>query len=225
MLTLTLARRLCSKCKRRSKGYGGEKSEMRKEDMIKRRVRRRPLPWEKEKTDRGSKGAKEIREEIERLSSFELTPIGVAVESGYVSNLKVESKHLDYEVSYKGRKIAEIDPTYSSYGFDCRIMPVSFYKGEIIRRADVPTFLIYDMSLEQAPLKDRCMWIRGEDVIKCEHHCEDLGGKPQENYFTKKKDWHRGLETFIAELTVIAGCPKSKTHVRQQMLKLRKAKR
>jgi hypothetical protein len=104
-------------------------------------------------------------------------------------------------------------------------MPASFYKGEIIRRADVPTFLIYDMSLEQAPLKDRCVWIRGEDVIKCEHHWAWIGGKWQENYYTEKKDWRRGLETFIAELTVIAEPSKPKTHVKQQTLKLRKAKR
>jgi hypothetical protein len=83
---------------------------MRKEDKSKEIVRRRtprlrPQLWEKDKTDRGSEGAKEIREEIERLSSFKLKPIGVAVESGYVPNLKVESKILIMEFFTKGERL------------------------------------------------------------------------------------------------------------------------
>lgn len=168
-------------------------------------LKKRPEPWEKGKTDEGSVGAKRIRSEIEGLSSFELMPIGVAVETGYIPDLKVKSEHLDYAVFYKGEKIAELDPSTCKYTFDgSRIMPVSYYKGDIIRKNTVPSFFVYSMEKEQGALKDRCVWIRGEDVTKSEHHSEFLGGKMQENYFTDKKDWHRGLESLIEELSKIA---------------------
>jgi len=167
-------------------------------------IRKQPQLWEKDKTDRGSEGAKEIRAEIERLSPFKLQPLGVAVESGYVPNLKVESSHLDYGVFYRGKKIAEIDPTRSNYTFDgSNFMPVSYYKGDIIKSIGVPTFLVYDMSPEDKQLKDRCMWIRGEDVISAKSEWRYLGGKRQLNYFPDKSLWHRGLESLIQELPKI----------------------
>jgi len=164
-------------------------------------IRKQPQPWEKDKTDKGSEGAKKIRAEIERLSPFELQPVGVAVESGYVENLKVQSSHLDYGVFYRGKKIAEIDPTRSNYTFDgSMFMPVSYYKGDIIKSIGVPAFLVYDMAKEVKPLKDRCVWIRGENVISAKFEWMNLGGKRQLNYFPDKSLWRRGLESLIEEL-------------------------
>lgn len=172
--------------------------------MIIKKIRTRPKKWEKERTDKGSECAKKIRKEIERLSPFTLKPIGVAVESGYIPHLNVESKHLDYEVFYQKKKIAEVDPTCSNYTFaGSNIMPVNFYKGKIIRKLKVPSFMVYSMEKEPVPLKDRCMWITGENVIKCDDWTGELGGKMQHNYYTFKKDWHRGLESLIKELLKI----------------------
>jgi len=176
--------------------------------MPKRRIIKvvtRPEPSEKDRTDKGSICAKRIRREIERLSPFTLRPIGVSVEEGYIPNLDVPSKHLDYEVLYRGRRIAEIDPTCSNYTFEgSKIMPVSFYKGEIIKQLEVPAFLAYSMERENLPLADRCVWIHGKDVIKCKHWTEELGGKLQHNYYTDKGDWKRGLRSLIDELLKIA---------------------
>ena len=82
-------------------------------------------------------------------------------------------------------------------------MPVAFYKGGIIRNLSVPTFMVYSMEEEKRSLADRCVWIRGEDVIKCFHDTEPLGGKLQHNYYTDKPDWHRGLQSLINELLKI----------------------
>lgn len=157
--------------------------------------------WESGRTDVGSECAKKIRKEIERLSPFTLKPVGVAVESGYVENLHVESKHLDYGVFYGKKKIAEIEVSCPNYTFEgSKIMPVNLYKGKIIEKLNVPAFIVFSMEKEKQPLKDRCVWIKGEDVIKCDHWTEELGGKMQHNYFTDKKDWHRGLEDLIKQL-------------------------
>jgi hypothetical protein len=61
--------------------------------------------WEKERTNWGSKCAKKIREEIERLSKSKLTlkPMGISVEGGYIEDLHVISKHLDYYVFLQKR--------------------------------------------------------------------------------------------------------------------------
>ncbi len=175
-----------------------------KRDVL-HKVCKRPESWEKERTNQGSECAKKIRKEIERLSPFRLNPIGVAVESGYDPNLNVVSNHLDYEALYNGQKIAELDPTCCNYTFEgSRIMPVRFYKGEITKKLDCPTFFVYSMEKETLSLKDRCVWIRGKDVIKCDHLEEDLGGKMQDNYFTNKEDWRRGLKTLIDELWKLA---------------------
>jgi hypothetical protein len=56
------------------------------------------------------------------------------------------------------------------------------------------------MEKKQLPKKDRCVWIRGQDVIKSEHHWDDLGDKRQHNYYTDKEDWVRGLQSLIDEL-------------------------
>jgi len=167
----------------------------------------RPEDWEKERTDKGSECAKKIREEIERLSPFEVRPIGVAVESGYDPNLDVTSNHLDYEVLHNGNRIAEIDPTCSNYTFEgSRIMPVNYYKGEIIKGLDVPAFIIFSMEKENQPLGDRCVWIQGRDVIKSESRWlpTDSGRKLQYNHMTNKSDWHRGLRSLVDELLKIA---------------------
>lgn len=167
----------------------------------------RPAKWEKDRTDKGSVCARKIRREIERLSMFELKPIGEAVEQGYIPDLDVISTHLDYEVLYNGKRIAEIDTTCSNYTFaGSMIMPVAFYKGKIIRKLYVPSFMVYSMEKEDRPLAKRCVWIRGKDVIKptITHETRELGGKLQHNYYTDKADWHRGLQSLIDKLLKIA---------------------
>ena len=164
----------------------------------------RPEVSEKGRTNKGSECAKKIRRELERLSPFKLNPIGEAVEEGYIPNHDVISTDLDYEVLYNGKRIAQIDPTCSNYTFEnSQIMPVAFYKGEIIKNLYVPSFMVYSMEKEQQPLADRCVWIRGEDVIKCYHDTRHIGGKLQHNYYTDKADWHRSLQTLIDELLKI----------------------
>lgn len=172
----------------------------------------RPKKWEKDRTDKGSICAKKIRREIERLSPFKLNPIGEAVEEGYVPNLDIESTDLDYAVLYNGKCIAQIDTTCSNYTFEgSMIMPVAFYKGGIIRKLSVPAFMVYNMEKENKRLADRCVWIRGEDVIKCKHETAELGGKPQHNYYTHKEDWHRGLQSLIYEFLKIVERSKQAT--------------
>jgi len=164
----------------------------------------RPMDWEKDRTDKGSMCAKEIRKAIESMSPFKLKPIGVLVEEGFDPNVNVPSEDLDYEVLYEGKRIAVIDPTCSNYTFEeSMIMPVNYYKGEIIKRLDVPAFMVYSMEKEKRPLADRCMWIHGKDVIKCKPEWRYLGGKDQHNYMTNKPDWHRGLQSLIKELLKI----------------------
>jgi hypothetical protein len=162
-------------------------------------------PWEVKKQRQGQEGAKEIRGEIERLSHFTLRPAARFVENGFDATIKEKPEHLDYEVIYEGRKIAEIDPTRSDWTFEeSRFMPVSYYKGDIVRAIGVPAFLVYDMAREDRLLKDRCMWIRGEDVISAESGWRYLGGKMQNNFFPNKNLWRRGLESLIQELDRIA---------------------
>jgi hypothetical protein len=158
-------------------------------------------PWELSKQKRGQEGAREIREEIERLSSFELRTLGTFVEEGFDAAVKEKPEHLDYGVFFKGKKIAEIDPTRSNYTFDgSQFMPVSYYKGDIIKSIGVRAFLVYDMAKEDKPLKDRCVWIRGENVTSAKFEWMNLGGKRQLNYFPDKSLWRRGLESLIDEL-------------------------
>ena len=174
----------------------------------------RPEKFEKERTDKGSVCARKIRREIERLSTFELKPIGEAVEQGYIPDLDVISTHLDYEVLYNGKCIAEIDTTCSNYTFaGSQIMPVAFYKGGIIKDLSIPAFMVYSMEKENKCLADRCVWIRGENVIKpaIKHETEELGGKLQHNYYTDKVDWYRGLQSLIDELLKIVERSKQAT--------------
>lgn len=168
--------------------------------------------WEKERTDKGSQCAKKIREEIERLSGFKLKlkPMGISVESGYIPGLHAPSKHLDYHVYYEDKHIATIEPSCPNYTFaGSRIMPVSYYKGQIIKESNVPVFIIFNMIKEHKALKDRCVWIHGKDVIKCPDRWEFLGSKRQHNYKTleypgSRDNWHRGLQSLIDELLNIA---------------------
>lgn len=165
------------------------------------KLRKRCEHWEKDRTDKGSECAKAIRQEIERLSPFKVNSIGTEVETGYVEGLIPKSEHLDYEITLNGKRIAEIDVTGSNYTFgDSKIMPVNFYKGEKTKKLGLQTFMVFSMERENLPLKDRCVWIKGADVIKCNHRAAWLGGKIQDNYYTNKEDWKRGLETLIAEL-------------------------
>jgi hypothetical protein len=173
-------------------------------------------PWEKSKQKSGQEGAKEIREEIERVSPFKLQLLGLFVENGFDATIKEKPEHLDYGVFYKGAKIAEIDSTRSNYTFDgSQFMPVSYYKGDIIKAIGVPAFLIYDMAKEDKHIKDRCVWIRGEDVINADNEWKYLGGKMQQNYFPDKKLWHRGLESLIEELLWIVDVNGRKSKAQQ----------
>lgn len=177
----------------------------------------RPEVWEKKRTDEGSECAKKIRREIERLSPFKLKPVGLSVEGGYIPDLNIPSEKLDYAVFYNGKRIAVIDPTCSNYTFEnSRIMPVSYYKGLIIKNSDVPAFIVFSMEKENRPLADRCVWIHGKDVIKCKDELLPLGGKLQHNYMTSKlpcskRNWHRSLQTLIDELLKIAERSKQAT--------------
>lgn len=61
--------------------------------------------------------------------------------------------------------------------------------------------MVFSMEKEDRCLADRCVWIRGEDVIKCPHDTIFIGGKLQHNYYTDNPDWHRGLQSLIDELS------------------------
>lgn len=165
--------------------------------------------WEKERTDWGSKCAKNIRLEIERLSKLKLIPMGAFVESGYDPDFHGISKHLDYWVFYKGKHIATIEPSCLNYTFvGSRIMLVNYYKGLIIKQSNVPVFVVFNMTKEHRALKNQCVWIHGEDVIKCPDRWEFLGGKRQHNYHTEqfpcsKTNWRRGLQSLVDELLKI----------------------
>lgn len=71
---------------------------------------------------------------------------------------------------------------------------------------------------------DRCVWIRGRDVIKCDDWTEELGGKMQHNYFTDKNDWSRGLENLVDELLKLTAdtkhIEKKNTHKRTEQKRL-----
>ena len=175
--------------------------------------------WEKERTDKGSQCAKKIREEIERLSGFKLKlkPVGAHVESGYDPDFHGISEHLDYWVFYANKHIATIEPSCPNYTFaGSRMMPVSYYKGQIIKDSDVPVFVVFNMTKEHRSLTDQCVWIHGEDVIKCPDYREFLGGKWQRNcktleYPGSRDDWHRGLDRLVDELLKIVERSKQST--------------
>lgn len=163
--------------------------------------------WEAKRTDKGGKCAQNIRLEIERISNekLRLEPTHPSVEGGYVQGYKDKGKELDYKVYCGNDLIAILDPTCSHYTFEnSQIMPVNAYKGKVIKQSKVPAFIVFSMELEPRTLKDRCVWIRGKDVIKLNHWREELGGKIQDNHYTDKNDWHRGLQTLVDELLKIA---------------------
>jgi hypothetical protein len=123
---------------------------------------------------------------------------GVGVERGYIKGVDLKGKidSLDYLVVSKTKQIAWIDVTCSNYTFEgSQIMPVNYYKGEFIQKANLPCFIVFSMEKEELPKKDRCVWIVGRDVIKSEHKWDYIGGKRQHNYYTKKQDWIRGLQS------------------------------
>lgn len=165
------------------------------------KIFKRVNDWEKDRTNRGAIVAKMVRVELERLSPFILSAVGTEVETGFKKDLIPTSSDLDYAVLYNGKVIAEIDVTDSNFTFkDSQCMPAKCYKGMKEQVLTVPTFLIYRMNKEPVPLKDQCVWIRGEDVVKCNHSVSFMGGKYQDNYWTNKADWNRGLESLIEEL-------------------------
>jgi hypothetical protein len=166
---------------------------------------RRIKPYEKDRTDKAAPCERETRIEIERLSNDTLILIrkGECVENGYDPNIDLKGKidSLDYLVTFNGKEIAWIEVSCCNFTFEgSRIMPVSSYKGAFIQKSDLLCFIVFSMEKEQLPKKDRCVWIRGRDVIKSEHKWDYIGGKNQPNYYTNKEDWIRGLESLVSEL-------------------------
>jgi hypothetical protein len=157
--------------------------------------------WEREKANHGSERAIVIRKELEKLSPFQYEPLSSDVESGFIPGLhkKPAEFKLDYAVLHKGKRIALLDVTASDYTLKgSNVMPVDEYKGVLIKDSSVPVFILYEMEKESLPLSERCVWIHGEDVVKCRVHL-DHWGKLRHNYHTNKGDWHRGLKTLIEE--------------------------
>lgn len=165
--------------------------------------------WEREKANKGSECAKELRIELERLSPFKLKPTSPDVEGGFIQGLhkKPEDQKLDYHVLYEGKQVATIDVTGSNYTFErSQVMPVDAYKGKLIKESSVPVFIVYSMRAEgDLPLGERCFWIHGKDVVKGKVYF-DHWDKDRHNYHTNKEDWHRGLKSFIQELVKLTTC-------------------
>jgi len=158
--------------------------------------------WEAEKANHGSERAIVIRKELEKLSSlFQYELLSSDVESGFIPDFHktLEEQKLDYAVLHEGKRIALLDVTASNYTFEgSRVMPVDEYKGVLTKKSSVPVFFLYEMEKESLPLSERCVWIHGEDVVKCRVYL-DHWDKPRHNYHTNKEDWHRGLKTLIQE--------------------------
>lgn len=133
--------------------------------------------WEEEKANAGSKFAIRLHAELDRLSPlFKYEPTSPDVEGGFIKGLhkKPEDLNLDYRVLNEGKHIASMDVTASNYTFETsRVMPVADYKGRLIKDSTVRVFLVYSMERESLPLSERCAWIKGEDVIKCNVQFDD----------------------------------------------------
>lgn len=160
---------------------------------------------EKDRTDKSAPCERIVKEEIERLSDFKLKLIkkGVGVEVGYIEGVDLRGRvdDLDYAVQFNGTIIAWIDVSCVNYTLEgSQIMPVNAYKGGIIKMASVLVFIVFSMEKEEKPIKDRCVWIRGKDVIKSRPEWSFLGGKNQYNHMTDKDDWVRGLQSLVDEL-------------------------
>jgi hypothetical protein len=193
--------------KMKKKNNANEK-ELAKINPLKRlmyNIKMRVFRWEGDRVDDGAESARIILAAFNQLSKFKLNPIGTEAISGYVEGLDPSSPDLDFEVLLGDKRIAELDTTGSNWTFDVSlIMPVNYYKGKKVKTLSLPTFFVYLMKKELGPIKNCCYWIKGEDVIKCEHHIAYIGGKNQDNYYTNKADWQRGLESLIEELRKIA---------------------
>jgi len=160
---------------------------------------------ERDRTNKSASCERIVREEIERLSNFKLKLVkkGVGVEVGYIEgvDLRGQVDDLDYAVEFNDVIIAWIDVSCLNWTFeDSKIMPVNAYKGGIIKKLNVPVFIVESMEKEQKAIKDRCVWIRGKDVIKSPLEWGFLGGKRQYNHMTDKNDWYRGLQSLVDKL-------------------------
>ena len=167
---------------------------------------KRIVDWEKDMVNRNQVGAKMIKMEIEHRSPFELSIIGKeTIESDFKENLAPVSSDLDYAVLYNGKKIAEIDVADSNFAFEqSKCLPAKFYKEMKEKILSVPTYLVYRMNKEHRQIKDQCVWINGENVVKCPHSFAFMGGNHQDNYWTDKADWNRGLDSLIQELQLLS---------------------
>jgi hypothetical protein len=157
---------------------------------------------EDENVINGAIDAKIIFDEFNKLSEFKLKPIGTSPFK-FINdkNFTPTSKHLDFEIQYKGERIAELDVTGCNYTLEgSAIMPVRCYKGKKIRELGLPTFILFWMKLETGDVKDCSYWIKGEDVIKSPTGIVNTKPKNQDNYLTNKNDWKKGLTTLIEEL-------------------------
>jgi hypothetical protein len=160
--------------------------------------------------NRGSKCAVRFRRAMERITRlYKLEPTNPTVEGGYDDAYKDEHKLLDYYVLYKGKRIAMVDITCSSFQLldynaphYSKIMPVKEYKGNIVKCSELPIAIVINMLDEECyglPFKNRCLWIKDKNVIKAPK--TPPAGSPapeiQVNYYTDIKDWHRGLDSLI----------------------------
>jgi len=159
----------------------------------------------------GATDAKAIRLELELISDFKFKATHPSVEDFNIPKLKRkegEIEPLDYDIyNVQGNLIAHADFTGSDYQLldsnaqhYSKIMPVSAYKGDFIKQAQKPCYIVFWMKREHSALSEACVWIKGENVIKCNKEWGWLGGKRQLNYMTHKDDWRRGLDNFIKEL-------------------------
>ena len=115
------------------------------------------------------------------------------------------TEHIDYVLIRHGDE-EEFIGFIDIIGRECAINAYSDYvvrdyKGAFIKKAlqhSIPTFIIQEMKLENAPLINRYIWVKGERVIKYPlKELERKKGEPQWNHHVPIKEWHRGLESFI----------------------------
>jgi hypothetical protein len=165
--------------------------------------------------DEGSQCAKRVKREIQRLSGFKLEATDPTVEKGYDEAYKDEHKLLDYYVLHECVRIAMLDVScvrYQLLDWNARhyskIMPVAAYKGLIATESKLPIFIMYLMLYEQPygmPLKNCCVWIKGEDVVNAPRDVPEGAPSPEDkaNYYTDIKRWHRGLDCLIAQFNAL----------------------
>lgn len=167
-----------------------------------------------------AKCEKETRILLEKLSNGKLQfePTNPTVENPNVVNIPFEEKanRLDYNVNYKGKNIATFDVVCANYSFDGEKpsgdFPVRGYKGDVVKKSEVPSFFVYRLTLEvNCTEEERYWWIEGEKILEYPYRWSFIRGKNQDNYWVDKHVWHRGLQTLVDELFKIVERSKQTT--------------